>query len=158
MPRCHEGRSEPMPIGEAVAARREAFYTRLETGNLLQIREVLEAHAGGDRVGYCCLGVATRVAMEWGLPLVASDHYEGGYVEFARCSDSKLPPNPVLSVLHDDVVEWYRFPNDDPDIIPEKGSNGPRTATICNDTLQMSFPMIARCFRRAFPADPMSEV
>lgn len=151
-------------IGDVVAARREAFYSALESGDWQQCRMQLERVMDDGTVGHCCLGVATRVAMAEGLALTA--HGTGFSISFSR-DDSRpgrlrteLPVDAVDGVLHPDVVGWYQFGFSNPWL---GGSSampwlGNVSATDCNDELREDFTQIAARFRESFPADPASVV
>jgi hypothetical protein len=166
-------------IGPVVAARREAFYTALETatatGAYVQGKHALEAILSGaddtEVTKHCCLGVATRVAMDGGLPLSATVYHDVTWFgrEESRAPEGKHPSAYLVSagitnsgwvddVLHDDVVEWYRFPDVNPDIDGVLAKPVSESASECNDNLGYDFAKIAELFRVSYPADPESVV
>lgn len=150
-------------IGDVVAARREAFYSALESGDWQQCRMQLERVMDDGTVGHCCLGVATRVAMAEGLALTA--HRPGFSTSFSRGNSLpgrfriELPDDAVDGALHPDVVGWYQFGFSNPwlagALTPWLGNV---SATDCNDELREDFTQIAARFRESFPADPASVV
>lgn len=167
-----------MGIGPVIAARREAFYTALTSGEFTQTKNALEKVTDKElgTLGHCCLGVATRVAMKDGLPLVAYGNTEGNFgssITYFQRPDGEPVPGAVVNVLaadaeegalHPDAVEWYGYPERDPVILVEACPNGnahcnhDERASACNDGRNMTFAEIANAFRASFPADPLSDV
>lgn len=148
-----------MTIGEVVAARREAFYAALESGEFAQGRTTLEAVAPNGGVTSCCLGVGMRVAMAGGLPMLTAAMGNVTLFHTRRALNSYgYPIDYVDGLLHQDAAEWYRFDHTDPLIQWTLDGRRIVSATECNDRQRLSFTAIAALFRAAYPADPDSEV
>lgn len=89
---------------------------------------------------YCCLGVATEVALRNGLvisPLRHPDSY---------------PWRQSHQVMCEPVAEWYGLPAS-PKLLRFAGEGNPREAVIWNDELGADFQAIADGFERTYLTD-----
>lgn len=93
---------------------------------------------------YCCLGVATEVALRY----------------LGDIPDDVWNPTSREEVLHPAIQEWYGFPDIDPDILAgDVGDRELSPATVVNDSRNVSgehaydFREIAAAFRRTY-VDP----
>lgn len=121
----------------------------LRSGEFGQARDVLH-----DQVtdGYCCLGVATVVAIRNGLGPPT-----GNYLETSNYLDWGVEH------LHPAVVAWYGF--DPHGREAGDGGNpslqfdsepGQISATVANDERRYTFDQIADAFERTYLQDPES--
>ena len=125
--------------------RVELLCQALESGEFRQAPGALRVQeTRSSPMGYCCLGVATEVALRNGLQLRGT---------FAG---SDVWNHDLGEVLHPEVRDWYGFQYDDPEIIvvDSDGVRNYLTATEANDAVKAGtshrypFPEIAAGFQR----------
>ena len=120
----------------AITHMRSTYLTRIQLlVDALRSGE-FQQHRGGLRGegGYCCLGVATEVALRNGL--VVSDDGSGN------------PWDQPYQVMCEPVAEWFGL-SVNPRLINE--DSGRRdTAAAWNDDLQVEFPEIADMFEYTY--------
>lgn len=144
---------------------------RQDTGALCEVFE-----ATGER-GYCCLGVATQIAVDNGLKLTEVFQESTVHGTYSGSVGWKDPENPaegtVFSVLPQAVADWYGFDLTTPRIKnhPEWGASDrdqcddPKcdscggnqvdtvSAVTANDRLKWDFAQIAQAFRETYLED-----
>ena len=133
----------------------------LESGEYEQATGTLAKVDDTGKIRYCCLGVATLLALQADSTL---EPVTG--CNKACCRDEEDDPTRWYTegILSDDVKNWYGFERADPtiDVGPDapdplstdahRAGDPPNiySATGCNDTLKLTFPQIAAAFRRTF--------
>lgn len=112
--------------------RVQLWVDALEFGDLAQTKHILcELDLHGIPIGYCCLGVATEVALENGL-VANEDVWDGAH-------------------LHPVVVQWYGLDAHNP-LLNEPGETALPAATW-NDDEDATFPAIAAMVRAKYLKD-----
>lgn len=114
--------------------RLKLFTDALKSGEFKQARKVLRTSDEapppvGIGARYCCLGVATEVALRNGFE-PNEDPWVGGD-----------------QILSREVADWYGFSDRNPDLIYEGHLE---SATYCNDGLDATFPAIADLFEKTY--------
>lgn len=110
------------------AANRSLWVAALRSGKYRQTVGTLE-----DAEGFCCLGVACRVAMDHGLFLDR------------KSKDGAVYYNDEDCYLPDEVVKWLGLGSMTGTLVEVIRENGMAVESIadCNDTLGWSFNQIA---------------
>jgi hypothetical protein len=137
------------------------FVRELDSGRFEQTKTALRRVSVGDdgsvQQKYCCLGVATQVALESGMP--TTGHQDDGTCEFCTRPDYG---GPVPHFCSTGIWAWGTLPPqvqawlgvEEPNPILDFGNGNQLTATFANDNAGMNFSAIATAFARTFLSDP----
>lgn len=116
----------------------------LESGEFRQTASAMRVKYGNE-YRYCCLGVATQVALRNGMEFdretldLASAQLEEPESNLWRVYDGYLSP---------EVQEWLGVSHQDPLVTPVD------TAAHANDELSWTFPAIAAALRQTYLGEP----
>lgn len=129
----------------------------LESDEFGQCKGTLRLANADGKFTYCCLGVATEVALRNGLPEAVATQPGAGLYD--KSSPTSVWNHNEGQLLSDEVMEWYGFDERSPmlsglvsymdDADPIKR---PHLAHHWNDSYNADFKKIAAMFRERFLA------
>jgi hypothetical protein len=113
----------------------------LRSGEFVQGTGGLRQHYSNRPMTYCCLGVATDIALRHGL--------EVPEIGVGDPSDwSGQPWGQPFQVMCPTVADWYGFKHGNPELVGERGVTS--QAATWNDQRHANFATIADMFERTY--------
>lgn len=124
----------------------------LESDEFEQCKGSLRLLQSDGTYAYCCLGVATEVALRHGLSMEVADKYN----LYAKEEPSSVWNHSNGQMLADEVVEWYGFEGRTPELKGVvsyiDGVKRGHPAHQWNDSYDANFRQIADMFREKYLA------